>query len=748
MVTTRVCEQLGCANPVFGFSWWEPDVAIAVSQAGGLGIWGCTRRTPEEIESGISRMKAELGDLPWGVDLVIPAGMPDSDDRSAIEATLPEEHVAFVEYLRENYDVPDYGLPVFRSRFVRSEETARQQLSVVMDHRIPVLALGIGSPAWAVEAAHEQGSLIVSLVGAPTHAESAIRAGADLLVAQGTDAGGHTGPIGTFSLVPQVVAVAGGRPVLAAGGVATGRHLAAALALQVSERLAQRAALNSLSGALDSAPSALAFFDANQRLAFWNAPYAQLMGPYEIELRRGLEMAELGRALAHTEALATWAGGAPLTPETLRRMRERGTFVNSAGRAFRMDLGSPPGGGMVVVIHDVTAQQQAAEALVRARDAAEAASRAKSEFLANMSHEVRTPLNAVLGMAQIMARHPLDEDQKERLSVIRESGATLLTLLDAVLDISKLEAGGLGLDIRDFDLCARLGSACAPFALEAEAKGLGFDLHVDPGLDGAWRGDGARIAQVVSNLVSNAVKFTDAGQVTVSAEPAEGGVRITVRDTGIGMDEHKLAHLYEAFAQGDGSSTRRFGGAGLGLAMARRLSDLMGATLSARSRPAEGSVFILDLPLARAPEAAPAAAGGSAAEDEGRPMRILAAEDNATNRRVLSALMEPLGVELTLAADGAEAVEAFSAGAFDLVLMDIQMPRLSGVEATRAIREIELRSAAPRTPIVAVTANVMSHQIEEYLAAGMDAVVPKPLQAEALLQAILRAAEPPALAVA
>ena len=210
MVTTRVCEQLGCANPVFGFSWWEPDVAIAVSQAGGLGIWGCTRRTPEEIEFGISRMKAELGDLPWGVDLVIPAGMPDSDDRSAIEATLPEEHVAFVEYLREKYDVPDDGLPGFRSRFVRSEQTAREQLSVVMDHRIPVLALGIGSPVWAVEAAHEQGSLIVSLVGAPTHAESAIRAGADLLVAQGTDAGGHTGPIGTFSLVPQVVEVADG----------------------------------------------------------------------------------------------------------------------------------------------------------------------------------------------------------------------------------------------------------------------------------------------------------------------------------------------------------------------------------------------------------------------------------------------------------------------------------------------------------------------------------------------------------
>ena len=231
MVTTRICGRLGCTSPVFGFSWWEPDVAIAVSRAGGVGVWGCTRRTPDEIEMGLTRMKDELGDLPWGVDLVIPSGMPDTDDRAAIEAELPEEHVAFVASLREKYGVPDDGLPGYRSRFVRSEETAREQLDVVMDHRIPLLALGIGSPAWAVEQAHERGSLIVSLVGRPAHAESAIRAGADVLVAQGTDAGGHTGPIGTFSLVPQVVDIAGGRPVLAAGGVATGRHLAAALAL-------------------------------------------------------------------------------------------------------------------------------------------------------------------------------------------------------------------------------------------------------------------------------------------------------------------------------------------------------------------------------------------------------------------------------------------------------------------------------------------------------------------------------------
>ena len=229
--TANLQDRLGYRHPVFAFSWWDPDVAIAVSKAGGVGIWGCTRRTPDEIHEGISRMRAELGDLPWGVDLVIPAGMPETDDRAAIEAELPQEHVHFVKALRARYGVPDDGQAGFRSRFVRSVETAEAQLEVVMAHRIPILALGIGSPAWAVERAHEQGSLIFALVGRPRHAEAALRAGADILVAQGADAGGHTGTVGTFSLVPRIVDLAGDIPVLAAGGVATGRHLVAARAL-------------------------------------------------------------------------------------------------------------------------------------------------------------------------------------------------------------------------------------------------------------------------------------------------------------------------------------------------------------------------------------------------------------------------------------------------------------------------------------------------------------------------------------
>lgn len=226
----QVCEDLGAQVPIFGFTH-SLDAAIAISRSGGIGIWGATRSTPAEIEEGVTRMAAELGDLPFGLDLVIPPGMPERDNREEIEAAIPAEHRAFVDGIREKYDVPDDGNPGKRSRFVRSEQMAREQVDVVMDSSISVLALGIGSPEWVIGPAKERGKTLVSLVGQPKHAVKALQAGADMLVAQGTDAGAHTGPIGTFSLVPQIVDVAGDVPVLAAGGVATGRHIAAAMAM-------------------------------------------------------------------------------------------------------------------------------------------------------------------------------------------------------------------------------------------------------------------------------------------------------------------------------------------------------------------------------------------------------------------------------------------------------------------------------------------------------------------------------------
>ncbi len=226
----QLCERLRAELPIFGFTH-SIDATIAISRAGGIGIWGATRSTPEEIEEGVTTMAKALGDLPYGLDLVIPPGMPERDNRDEIERAIPDEHRAFITDLRAKYQVPDDGNPGKRSRFVRSEQMAREQVDVVMDSSISVLALGIGSPEWVIGPAKERGKTLVSLVGQPKHAERALQAGAEILVAQGTDAGAHTGPIGTFSLVPQIVDVAGDVPVVAAGGVATGRHIAAALAL-------------------------------------------------------------------------------------------------------------------------------------------------------------------------------------------------------------------------------------------------------------------------------------------------------------------------------------------------------------------------------------------------------------------------------------------------------------------------------------------------------------------------------------
>ena len=227
---TPLCDELGSELPIFGFTH-SLDAAIAISRNGGVGIWGATRSTPDEIEVGLSSMHAELGELPYGIDLVIPPGMPERDNRAEIEAAIPDEHRRFVASLRERFDIPDDGEPGARSRFVRSEATAREQVDVAMDSNLRLLALGIGSPEWVIGPAKDRGMKMISLVGQPKHAERALRAGADIIVAQGYDAGAHTGTVGTFSLVPRIVDVAGDVPVVAAGGVATGRHIAAALAM-------------------------------------------------------------------------------------------------------------------------------------------------------------------------------------------------------------------------------------------------------------------------------------------------------------------------------------------------------------------------------------------------------------------------------------------------------------------------------------------------------------------------------------
>jgi two-component system, sensor histidine kinase len=367
--------------------------------------------------------------------------------------------------------------------------------------------------------------------------------------------------------------------------------------------------------------------------------------------------------------------------------------------------------------------------------AAEAANKAKSQFLSNMSHELRTPLNGVLGMAQALATDQLTQIQRERVSIIRRSSETLLSVLNDLLDLSRVETGVLSLEIAKFDLEHLVRGVAAAYRPLAVKKGLSFDFEVAEDAQGAFLGDAARIRRILYSLADNAVKFTETGGVTLRASLEDDRVVLRVSDTGIGIGPEDCEHLFEGFFQADAGLTRSYGGAGVGLAMCRELTSLMDGVVEASSVLGEGSVFTVWLPLERVeatskpPEVAAAATSEPVVE-----LRVLAAEDNATNQLVLRALLAAGGIAPTLVENGRQAVEAWEKQDWDIVLMDIQMPEMSGVEATRAIRLREQQTGRARTPIIAVTANAMTHQIAEYDAVGMDGVAPKPLNGAHLFE--------------
>ena len=413
---------------------------------------------------------------------------------------------------------------------------------------------------------------------------------------------------------------------------------------------------------------------------------------------------------------------------------------------------------IVGVIRNIDHEKRAALALTRARDEAEAANRAKSEFLANMSHEIRTPLNGVMGVASALSRSSLDPRQREMVGLIESSAQTLEALLSDVLDLARIEAGRLEMRAEPLLPAQALQDVGALFRAAAEAKGLSFDLDLQgEALQRAAVGDAARLRQILSNLVSNAVKFTGNGAITLSlsadVEGAAEGEQITcvfrVRDTGIGFDADTARRLFDRFEQADGSITRRFGGSGLGLAISRSLAAAMGGELTATSIPGAGSVFELRLPMRAATTTSdertawPAEAGDAPGGDIGA-LRVLLAEDHATNRRVVQLILGSAGIEPVCVENGAEAVYAWADGGFDLVLMDMQMPVMDGLTAIRAIRQRE--AAEGRTPvtILALTANAMPEDVAATRAAGADGHLTKPITAASLLDAVHQASSAPA----
>lgn len=392
---------------------------------------------------------------------------------------------------------------------------------------------------------------------------------------------------------------------------------------------------------------------------------------------------------------------------------------------------------LVGALQNITERKVAEQELIAARDRAEAGSRAKDEFLAMVSHEIRTPLNGVLGMAQAMANDALSPPQQRRLDVVRRSGEVLLELLNNVLDLAKIESGLLELDSGGVADVADLARKTAEgFTGQLSEKEVSLLVEIEPRAEGCFVGDPARLGQVLRNVLSNAVKFTERGSITLRLTRPDDVLILEASDTGVGIAADRLNSIFQKFVQADSSTTRRFGGSGLGLAITRELVDLMGGTISVRSALGEGSVFTVELPLVRTGPAPREEEVTPPPPEATRDLYVLVAEDNEVNQLVLRTLLEQIGIIPTVVANGAEAVETWSTGCWDLIFMDIQMPVMDGVRATQEIRRREAMSGQAPIPIIALTANVMQHQVEQYTSAGMDAVVGKPIQFAEILAAI------------
>ena len=438
-------------------------------------------------------------------------------------------------------------------------------------------------------------------------------------------------------------------------------------------------------------------------------------------------------------ARAFSAGVHQVTGDMQQQLADRRAQLETARSKTRLQW-SVIGIGVIFLISVVAGllwQMQQGRKLKAAQERAEAANRAKSEFLANMSHEIRTPLNGVVSMADALSRSDLNANAQQMVDLIRSSGATLERLLTDILDSAKIEAGQVTLEPTVFDLKRATGDIALMWRAKAEDKAVSLVLDFDPSVPRWVTGDAVRLRQILTNLVSNALKFTDQGTVTLAVKTTAGGrIAFAVRDTGMGFDAEQKARIFQRFQQADGSITRRFGGTGLGLAISTALVDLMGGELDCDSVPGRGSEFVFEIDL---PASAPPVATidvTEATDIAAMPLRVLLADDHPANRKVIEIMLAATAMELVAVEDGRQALEAFMASPFDIVLMDMQMPIMDGLSATAAIRAFEASAGRDRTAVLMLTANAMAEHVAQSLAAGADGHLTKPITLAGLFAAM------------
>ena len=513
-----------------------------------------------------------------------------------------------------------------------------------------------------------------------------------------------------------------------------------------TERDRARVELGMMAAACNDAVTGIAIANMRQEMVYANPAFCKMLKYTEAEV-----LAKTVSELMHPDEISERYASAEqlMTHEIDQYVTDR-RYIAKDGEEIAMSVAVSITKGAddeeLIVAHfrDVREERKVRAELQRALEAATEATRLKSEFLANMSHEIRTPLNGVMGMAQVLSYSPLNTEQSDQVAVIKESSTNLMSLLNDILDLSKVEAGKIEISRIDTDIRHKLDRIFKLHEATAKDKAVSIDLVVHPTVPSRLMIDPVRMRQCVANLISNAVKFTQSGRVivAVTSRPVEGAHEIIVHvsDTGIGIAPDKLQNVFESFQQADGSTTRSFGGTGLGLAISRKLARLMGGDLTVVSELGRGSVFTLNFTAEAVETASAASHPQQAPGSDPEPLvgfnarKVLVVDDNMINRQVARTFLKVYGFDVSEAVDGIDAVDKATGTEFDLIMMDIHMPRLDGVNAARQIRKISAHNET--VPIVALTADAMSGDREKYLALGINGYVAKPIDERELISVI------------